>query len=133
MKEMPKNTRRGRGRIRLPVPADEDSRELQGIASLDGYLITRPESSFILKVSGDSMIGEGIMPGDLVIVEKGREPKLGNVVLAEVDGEWAMRYLTKQDGRVILESANGRVPPLRPQKEFRIGGIIAAVIRKYHR
>jgi len=48
------------------------------------YLITKTDASFILHVSGDSMISEGIMPGDLVIVEKGKSPKNGDVVIAVV-------------------------------------------------
>ncbi len=114
----------------FPSPAEE---ELRDVISLDEYLITRPVSSFILKVSGDSMIGEGIKPGDLVIVEKGREPKNGDVILAQVDGEWTMKYFTKRGGRIILKSANEKYPPIRPKEELRLGGIITAVIRKYHR
>jgi SOS regulatory protein LexA len=114
----------------FPSPAEE---ELRDVISLDEYLITRPASSFILKVSGDSMIGEGIKPGDLVIVEKGREPKNGDVILAQVDGEWTMKYFTKRGGRVVLESANEKYPPIRPKEELKLGGIVTAVIRKYHR
>lgn len=113
----------------LPSPAEE---ELRDILSLDDYLITRPESSFILRVSGDSMIGEGIKPGDLVIVEKGKEPKNGDVVLAQVDGEWTMKYFQKRGGEVVLESANEACPPIRPREDLRVGGVISAVIRKYH-
>jgi len=114
----------------FPSPAEE---ELRDILSLDEYLVTRPQSSFILRVSGDSMIGEGIKPGDLVIVEKGREPKNGDVILAQVDGEWTMKYFTKRGGRIVLESANEKYPPIRPKEELKLGGIITAVIRKYHR
>jgi len=120
----------GEIRAGFPSPAEE---ELRDIISLDEYLVTRPESSFILRVSGDSMIGEGIKPGDLVIVEKGREPKNGDVILAEVDGEWTMKYFTKRGGRIVLESANEKYPPIRPKEELRLGGIITAVIRKYQR
>jgi repressor LexA len=99
---------------------------------MDEYLITRPESSFLLKVSGDSMIGEGIMEGDLVIVEKGREPKNGDVVIAEVDGEWTMKYFRKQGEDIILEAANPKYPLIKPRTELKLGGIVTAVIRKYH-
>ncbi len=114
----------------FPSPAEE---ELRDLISLDEYLITRPESSFLLKVSGDSMVGAGIMPGDLVVVEKGREPKNGDVILAQVDGEWTMKYFSKRGGRIILEAANEKYPPIRPKEELRVGGVITAVIRKYHR
>ncbi len=114
----------------FPSPAEE---ELRDLISLDEYLITRPESSFLLKVSGDSMVGAGIMPGDLVIVEKGREPKNGDVILAQVDGEWTMKYFSKRGGKIFLEAANEKYPPIRPKEELRVGGVITAVIRKYHR
>lgn len=126
---MKKGKKDGMQAIVLP-PAEE---EIQDIESLDGYIVTRPEASFLLRVSGDSMIGEGIRPGDLVIVEKGREPRNGDVILVQVDGEWVMRYFTKQAGKILLESANGRYPPIRPKEEIRVGGIVTAVIRKYHR
>lgn len=71
----------------FPSPAEE---ELRDVISFDEYLVPRPEASFLLKVSGDSMIGEGIREGDMVIVERGREPKNGDIILAEVDGAWTM-------------------------------------------
>jgi SOS-response transcriptional repressor LexA len=83
------------GSIQAGFPSPEEE-ALCDVISMDEYLITRPESSFILRVSGDSMIGAGIMEGDMVIVEKGREPKIGDVVIAEVDGEWTMKYFQKQ-------------------------------------
>jgi SOS regulatory protein LexA len=112
-----------------PSPAEE---ELRDIISIDEYLITRPESSFLVKVSGDSMTGAGIMDGDMVIVEKGRDPKSGDIVLAEVDGEWTMKYLVRKGKEIVLEAANPKYGTIRPKNELRLGGIITAVIRKYH-
>ncbi len=112
-----------------PSPAEE---ELRDIISIDEYLITRPESSFLVKVSGDSMTGAGIMDGDMVIVEKGREPANGDIVLAEVDGEWTMKYFVRKGKEIILEAANPKYPTIRPRNELRLGGIITALIRKYH-
>ena len=113
----------------FPSPAEE---ELRDIISFDEYLVTRPESSFLLQVSGDSMIGEGIREGDLVIVEKGREPRNGDVVVAQVDGEWTMKYFRKQGNQVRLEAANPKYPPIIPKAELLMGGVVTAVIRKYH-
>jgi repressor LexA len=77
------------GSVRAGFPSPEEE-ALCDIMSMDEYLITKPDSSFLLQVSGDSMIGEGIMEGDLVIVEKGKQPRNGDVVIAEVDGEWSL-------------------------------------------
>ncbi len=112
----------------FPSPAEE---ELRDLISLDEYLVTRPDSSFLLKVSGDSMEGEGIKEGDLVIVERGRDPKNGDIILAEVDGAWTMKYFRKKGKDVVLEAANPRYPVIRPRAELKVGGIITAVIRKY--
>ena len=114
----------------FPSPAEE---ELRDVISLDEYLINRPDSSFLLSVQGDSMTGEGIKEGDLVIVERGREPKNGDIILAEVDGEWTMKYFRKEGKNVVLEAANPKYAPIHPQRELRVGGVITAVIRKYLR
>jgi len=117
-------------RAGFPSPAEE---ELRDIISFDEYLINRPESSFLLTVSGDSMIGEGIKPGDLVVVEKGKDPVNGDVIVAEVDGEWTMKYFRKRRGKISLESANSDYPTIHPKSELRIGGVVTAVIRKYRK
>ena len=114
----------------LPIPAEE---EIRDIVSFDEYLVRNPEKSFLLSVTGDSMIGEGIMEKDLVIVERGREPKNGDIILAEVDGNWTMKYFCKKGKTVTLEAANPKYPPIIPQTELRIAGVITAVVRKYHK
>jgi len=119
------------GSVHAGFPSPEEE-ALCDIMSIDEYLITKPESSFLLKVSGDSMIGEGINDGDLVIVERGREPKNGDIVIAEVDGEWTMKYFTRKGKTIILEAANPKYPPIKPKSELRLGGVVTAVIRKYH-
>jgi repressor LexA len=115
-------------RAGFPSPVEE---ELRDVISFDEYLIARPENSFIIKVKGDSMIGEGIMDGDLAIIDKGKEPKNGDVVLAEVDGEWTLKYFKRQGKAVVLEAANPNYPTIRAREELKLGGVVTAVIRKY--
>jgi SOS regulatory protein LexA len=119
------------GSVQAGFPSPEEE-SLCDIISMDEYLVAKPEASFLLQVSGDSMIGEGIMAGDLVIVERGREPKSGDIVIAEVDGEWTMKYFKRQGRQVVLEAANPKYPIIRPKMELRLGGVVTAVIRKYH-
>jgi SOS regulatory protein LexA len=113
----------------FPSPAEE---ELRDVISFDEYLITKQADSFLLKVDGDSMIGAGIMPDDLVLVERGREPKMGDIVIAEVDGAWTMKYFHKKGKEVYLEAANPKYPRIKPVAEMRLGGVVTAVVRKYH-
>jgi len=112
----------------FPSPAEE---ELLDTLSLDELLIQNREATFLLKVSGDSMSGAGILPGDMVIVDKGQPPKSGDIVIAEVDGQWTMKYLRKRGDTITLVPANPKYQPIKPKNELRIAGIVTAVVRKY--
>ncbi len=112
----------------FPSPAEE---ELIDTLSLDEYLVENPDATFMLRVTGDSMIDAGIQPGDLVLVEKGKEAKNNDIVIAEVDGEWTMKYFVKDGRGVRLEPANGKYSAIRPKHSLEIGGIVRTVIRKY--
>jgi SOS regulatory protein LexA len=120
------------GSVQAGFPSPEEEVFSDAI-SMDEYLITKPEDSFLLQVSGDSMIGAGIMEGDLVIIEKGRNPKTGDIVIAEVDGDWTMKYFQQQGKQIVLVAANPKYPDIKPSSELRLGGVVTAVIRKYHR
>ena len=112
----------------FPSPAEE---ELADTLSLDALLIQNHEATFLLKVSGESMSEAGILPGDMVIVNKGQTPKSGDIVIAEVDGEWTMKYLRKRGDTVLLIPANPKFKPIKPKKELKIAGVVTAVVRKY--
>jgi len=130
-------TRRLTGSIKIlglvqagfPSPAEE---ELVDVLSLDEYLVRRPDATFMLTVSGDSMIDAGIQPGDLVLVEKGRNPKNNDIVIAQVDGEWTLKYYLKdRRSGVRLEPANKKYKTIVPKQSLVIGGIVRAVVRRY--
>ena len=112
----------------FPSPAEE---ELVDTLSLDEFLVRRPEATYLLTVSGDSMIEAGIQPGDLVLVEKGGAPKKNDIVIAQVDGEWTMKYFGKDKTGVYLDPANSKYTRIRPERCMAIGGIVKAVVRKY--
>ncbi len=112
----------------FPSQAEE---ELSDNLSLDELLIQNREATFLLKVSGDSMSGAGILPGDMVIVDRGLTPKNGDIVIAQVDGDWTMKYLRKRGTDVQLVAANPAYKPIRPKSELKIAGVVIAVVRKY--
>src|SRR5271169_6703984 len=112
----------------FPSPAEE---EMVDTLSFDDLLIQNREATFLLKVSGDSMSGAGILPGDMVIVDKGQTPKSGDIVIAEVDGAWTMKYLRKRGENVTLLPANPKYQPIKPKNELKIAGVVTAVVRKY--
>jgi repressor LexA len=112
----------------FPSPAEEETLDL---LSLDEYLISNPQSTFLLKVDGDSMIDAGIMPGDLVLIQRGLQPKTGDIVVACVDDEWTLKYFEKEKGKVQLRAANKKYPLIEPKRELTIGGVVIANVRKY--
>lgn len=117
-------------RAGFPILAEENRNYL----SLDEYLIENPQSSFLLKVGGDSLMGIGIFEGDIVIIERKKEATPGDIVLAQIDKEWTLKILRKERGlkRMFLVAANPNYPPLYPQYELQIHGVVKAVIRKFN-
>lgn len=115
-------------RAGFPSPAEEETVDL---LSIDEYLISNPQATFLLKVDGDSMIDAGIHPGDLVLIQKGLAPRHGDVVVACVDAQWTLKYFEKQKGEIVLRAANKKYPPIQPKQELVIGGVVIANIRKY--
>ena len=71
------------------------------------------------------------MAGDLVIVERNRTPKNGDVVIAQIDGDWTLKFFDKKGAVVRLIPGNKNYPVLIPKVELKIGGVVTSVIRKY--
>ena len=112
----------------FPSAAEE---ELLDTIDFDEFLVPNKESSYILKVKGDSMIDAGIRQGDMVIVEKRQNYKTGQIVVACVDGEYTMKYLREKNGKHYLEPANKDFKPMYPKESFSIEAVVTGVVRKY--
>lgn len=126
----------------FPTMAEEHVLDTMNI---DEYLIgdKNKDRVYMLEVKGDSMIEAGINEGDLVIAERimgiggvdiaigPREAKVGDIVIAEVDGGWTMKYLRKKGSQFYLEPANKKYKPIYPEISLNIAAIVRGVIRKY--
>ena len=77
------------------------------------------------------MIEAGIQPGDLVIVERTNSPKVGKIVIAEIDGEWTMKYLRRNASGLYLEAANKAYKDIYPEEDLKVAAVVKGVIRKY--
>lgn len=87
--------------------------------------------NFALRVKGDSMRDEGILPGDLVIVHKQDTARNGQTVVALLNREATIKQYYRRGGRIELHPANSALQPIvvAPTDEFRIEGIVIGVIR----
>ena len=112
----------------IPTVAEEEALDT---LNLDSYLIKNRPASFLLKVKGDSMIEAGINEGDLVIAERTDDPKENDIVIAEVDGGWTMKYFKKKGNSYYLLPANKKYGPIYPENDMRIAAVVKGVIRKY--
>lgn len=113
-----------------PILADEQ----KTYYNLDEFLIDDPNTSMLLRVSGDSMIEAGIFNGDYVIIQKDKDPSIGDIVLAEIDQEWTLKIFKNNriKKRIYLKAANKNYPDFYPKSELKIHGVVKAVIRKYN-
>lgn len=110
------------------APVEEGAEEM---ITLDQYLISDRSSTFLLRVKGDSMVDAGIMDGDLVIVERGREPRLNDIVVGILDSEFTLKRLKKGKGKYYLQAENPAYPKMYALEELQVAGVVRGVVRKY--
>lgn len=93
--------------------------------------MTRRGDNFALKVKGESMRDEGILPGDLVIVHRQATARNGQTVVALINDEATIKQYYKTGSRIELRPANPSMQPIvvTPDDDFRIQGVVIGVIR----
>lgn len=113
----------------FPTAAEEDK---GNFITLDELIIQNRNASYLLTVKGDSMCDAGILDGDLIVIEKRENAKVGQIVVASVDGEYTLKYLRQDKNKqYYLEAANAKYTDIYAENELQIQGILIAVIRKY--
>lgn len=98
-------------------------------------MITSTGEFFALQVKGDSMIGDGIMEEDIVIIKKQATAFNGQTVVALIDNEATIKCFYKKKDGIELHSANSNYKPIyvKPDQNFSIEGILHGLIRKFKR
>ncbi len=118
----------GRIAAGTPILAAEDVEE---VLPLPVDLIGN-DPVFLLEVKGDSMIGAGIFPGDLVAIRSQKDARDGEIVAALIDGEEAtVKRLRRIDGKVVLESENPNYEPMVFTDGVELIGKVVSVLRRY--
>ena len=118
------------GFVTAGFPASVEE-ELVDTIKLDDLLIQKKNKTYLLTVDGDSMIDAHIDDGDMVLVEKTNQAKDGEIVIANVDGEFTMKYLRKKGEKSWLEPANKNYKPIYPTHSLEVVAVLKAVVRKY--
>ena len=115
----------------FPSPADD---HVEKRLDLNDYLITHADATFFVRVKGESMIEAGIFDNDVAIVDKSRLAKVGDIVLAEVEGDFTIKSLAKtKQGLPRLLPANPKFSPIEINEgmQFNIVGVVTGTARKF--
>ncbi|MDO5552508.1 MAG: translesion error-prone DNA polymerase V autoproteolytic subunit [Planctomycetia bacterium] len=113
----------------FPSPSDDTPAEK---LDLGAYLVQNPASTFFVKVAGESMIGAGIFPDDLLIVDRSITASNGDVVVASVDGEFTVKRLFISQRKVELRPENKKFSAIsfKDESELNIWGVVKNVIHR---
>lgn len=113
----------------FPSPADD---YIQGTLDLNELLIDSPSSTYHVRVSGDSMIEDGIMDGDYLIVDRRLKAVKGSTIVAYINGEFTVKRYYHHGSYIELQPANKRLQSLKvtSDQEFSIWGVVRGTFRK---
>lgn len=122
------------GSVRAGVPQPRQDEDDFEVLTLDDYLVPDPNRTFLARVKGDSMRDAALLEGDLVVVQKNCPTKVGDIVVAVVDGQVTVKRL-RQDatGRFYLQAANPDYADIVPDGELEILGVVVGQCRTYRR
>jgi repressor LexA len=99
--------------------------------SVPEHLTSRGEN-YVLKVRGDSMVDDGILDGDLVIIARRERADNGEMVVANVNGEVTLKRIYKEGERVRLQPANSMMSPIyAAAREVAVQGVVVGLMRRF--
>ena len=116
----------------FPSPADDF---IEKRVDVDDLVVRRPHATFLLKVSGHSMSEAGILDGDFLVVDKSLQPRTGDVVVAAVDGEFAVKRYIKRSGRIVLAAEHPDYAEIvvGADSDVTVWGVVSGVVRQLTR
>ncbi|WP_226859971.1 LexA family protein [Desulfoluna spongiiphila] len=111
----------------FPSPADD---YVEGSIDLNALLIKHPAATFFVRVTGDSMIGAGILPDDILVVDRSLEPADRKVIIAVVNGDLTVKRFRRRGDRVFLEAENDAYAPMEMKAgiNFQVWGVVTSVV-----
>ena len=105
---------------------------LEGRLNLHDHLVPHPESTFFMRARSDAMVGSGIYPADLLVVDRALTPASGRVVVAVVENEFTVRRLHCVADCVLLQADNPEYAEIRFKdlQELQVWGVVTYVIHR---
>ena len=114
----------------FPSPAED---HMHSKINLNDLLIKNPSATYYVRVNGDSMLGVGILSGDLLIVDRSIEVTNNCIVVAHLDGEFTVKRIKKIKKKIFLQAENNNYKPIEITKEmdFELFGVVAHAIHHF--
>ena len=111
----------------FPSPADD---YIEKTLDLNDLLIQKPAATFFVRAEGESMLGAGIHPNDILVVDRSIEPTVGKIVICALNGELTVKRLKNIDKEIVLGAENPVYPDIIVQEfvELVIWGVVTNVI-----
>lgn len=109
------------------VVAGEPTLQFEGVEG--HFSFDRWKDKFLLRIRGDSMVDANIEEGDLAVIDKDKEPRKGNIVVALLEDETTVKRLDRKNGRWVLKPENPSYPTI--EKNFQVIGVVVGIIRGY--
>ena len=113
----------------FPSPADD---YIETGLDLNDLLVRNPAATFMVRVSGDSMIGVGIHDGDILVVDRSETAVHGKIVVAALDGEMTVKRLHLKDGQCRLVPENKAFQSIQvgTEQDLQVWGVVVGVVRR---
>jgi DNA polymerase V len=116
----------------FPSPADD---YVENAIDLDGLFDVNPTSTFFVRVEGESMLGAGIQPDDVLCVRKDRTPRDGDIVIAVIDSDFTVKRFRRRGSTIVFEAANEGFSDIVPQEgqEAFVWGVVTGLARVFQK
>ena len=114
----------------FPSPAED---YMHAKLDLNELLVEHPSATYYVRVNGDSMLGAGIVSGDLLVVDRSLEVTNNCIVVAHIDGEFTVKRIKKIKTKMFLQAENESYKPIEITEEmdFELFGVVAHAIHHF--
>ncbi|NNC99536.1 MAG: translesion error-prone DNA polymerase V autoproteolytic subunit [Gammaproteobacteria bacterium] len=136
-----KNHRSNPARLRIPLfsskvaagqpsPAED---HIEDTLDLNDYMVRRPDTTFMLRVEGESMKDAGILPNDILVVDRSIRASHNKIVIAAIDGELTVKRLFHRGGLIKLLPENPAYQEieLENESELVVWGVVIGSFRRF--
>lgn len=114
----------------IPSPAED---HIEETLDLNNYMVERPDSTFMLRVEGESMKDAGILPNDILVVDRSLKATHNKIIIAAIDGELTVKRLFHRGGLIKLMPENSAYSEIELEQEsdLVIWGVVIGSFRRF--